>query len=143
MNQDALALLRREASAQLSAYRQSNVRGVPRRGGGVHTRDALWVLAITSAINHLKETNPVKARLLTRLFGLEKPIPRYQRVRERVIQLSMEYNVSETTVYAWREDLIHLVVCAAIEAGAARPFGIQVPSEADGAAEPDLPSADR
>ena len=61
---------------------------------------------------------------MCRLFGLETAIPRNQATRTRMILLGQELNVSESTLYKWREDIFEIVLYAAIEAGLLSPFGL-------------------
>lgn len=93
--------------------------------GAERERAMAWGLAIEGARAFLFETMPEKERAMTRLFGLDTPIPRYQQARARMIRLSMELHVSEPTLYKWREDILQIVLAAAIEAGVIRPFGLR------------------
>ena len=61
---------------------------------------------------------------MSRLFGLDTPLPRSQPVRARMIRLSIELSVSESTLYKWREDILEIVLYAAIEAGMVGLFGL-------------------
>ena len=61
---------------------------------------------------------------MTRLFGLETPLPRNQPTRARMIRLGVEMSVSESTLYKWREDIFEIVLYAAIEYGLIHPFGL-------------------
>ena len=62
---------------------------------------------------------------MTRLFGLEAPLPRGQPMRARLIRLCTEMSVSESTLYKWREDILEIVLYAAMEAGVVGLFGIR------------------
>jgi len=62
---------------------------------------------------------------MCRLFGLETPVPRNQPTSERMIKLSIDLSVGESTLYKWREDILEIVLYAAIEAGLISPFGIR------------------
>ena len=84
-----------------------------------------WVRAIDSARMYLRAQNPAKERFMTRLFGLETPLPRGQPTRARMIRLSEEMCVSESTLYKWREDILEIVLYAAMEAGVIGLFGIR------------------
>ena len=72
---------------------------------------------------------------MSRLFGLDTPIPRNQHMRARMIQLGEELAVSESTLYKWREDLFEIVLYAAIESGLICPFGLAIPPERAGERE--------
>ena len=73
---------------------------------------------------------------MTRLFGLETPLPRSQPMRARLIRLSGELSVSESTLYKWREDILEIVLYAAMEAGVVGLFGIRSEAERDAAQMP-------
>ena len=62
---------------------------------------------------------------MVRLFGLETPVPRSRSTRERMLKLAMELCVSESTLYKWREDVLEIVLYAAIDAGVVSPFGLR------------------
>ena len=124
MNQDPIRPIRREAKRRLMNYRRTAGRWLRGSVSAEDARQTQWNLAVEHAMRVLKLQSPVKARLFSRLFGLETPIPRGSDMRERVIRLSMDFHVAESTVYAWREDGVQLVVSAAIEAGICAPFGI-------------------
>jgi hypothetical protein len=122
----SLPHLRAEAKRQLINYRRNNSR--------VYRSNALraegwallaWVRAIDSARMYLRAQNPAKERYMSRLFGLDAPLPRGQPVRARLIRLSAEMNVSESTLYKWREDILEVVLYAAMEAGVVGLFGLR------------------
>lgn len=130
-----LQRLRSEAKRQLLNYRKNNARAyqdpeLRAKGGAVLG----WVRAIDAARAYFRTTDPLKERFMCRLFGLEKPIPRNQSTRLRMMQLELDLSVSESTLYKWREDIFEIVLYAAIESGLIRPFGLDLPqtkSEAD------------
>ncbi len=126
MKTNTLPRLRAEAKRQLLNYRRNHSRvyrcATLREEGGVMLG---WVRAIDAARAYLRAENPTKERFMSRLFGLETPLPRGQPVRARMIRLSMDLCVSESTLYKWREDILNLVLYAAIEAGLTCLFGPQ------------------
>ncbi|MPN56869.1 hypothetical protein SDC9_204562 [bioreactor metagenome] len=73
---------------------------------------------------------------MTRLFGLETPLPRSQPMRARMIRLGGELSVSESTLYKWREDILEIVLYAAMEAGVVGLFGIRSEVEREAAQMP-------
>lgn len=84
-----------------------------------------WVAAIDGARALLRRTYPLKERFMARCFGLDIPIPRSQGVKARLIKLSMDLHISQSTLYKWREDAIALTLYGAIEAGVVRPYGLR------------------
>lgn len=122
--------LRRQAKAQLLTYRRVKGKLAARELKGPERETAKgWICAIDAARRMLAANLPEKERAMNRLFGLDVPIPRYQPTRERVVKLAMDFCISESTLYAWREDLLSLVLMAAAELGVIAPFGLR----ADGA----------
>ena len=122
----SLQALRTEAKKQLLHYRRNNSRvyrsTAIRSEGGVMLG---WVRAIDVARGYLRAVNPQKERYMARLFGLDAPLPRGQPVRARLVRLCAEMNVSESTLYKWREDILEIVLYAAMEAGVIGLFGIR------------------
>lgn len=107
----SLPQLRAEAKRQLLNYRRNNSRVY--RGSAIRAEGGAmlaWVRAIDSARLFLRAQNPAKERYMTRLFGLEAPLPRSQPMRARMIRLSVEMSVSESTLYKWREDILEIVL---------------------------------
>ena len=126
----SLPRLRAEAKRQLNNYRKNTARiyrcpALRAEGGAVLE----WIRAIDAARAYFRATNPTKERFMSRLFGLDTPIPRNQHMRARMIQLAEELAVSESTLYKWREDLFEIVLYAAIESGLICPFGLAIPPE--------------
>lgn len=126
----SLPQLRAEAKRQLMNYRRNNSRvyrssAIRAEGGEM----LAWIRAIDSARIYLRAQNTAKERYMTRLFGLETPLPRSQPMRARLIRLSEEMCVSESTLYKWREDILEVVLYAAMEAGVIGLFGIRAAQE--------------
>jgi hypothetical protein len=122
----SLPQLRAEAKRQLLNYRRNNSRVY--RGSAIRAEGGemlAWVRAIDSARMYLRAQNPAKERFMTRLFGLETPLPRSQPTRARMIRLGQEMCVSESTLYKWREDILEIVLYAAMEAGVVGLFGLR------------------
>ena len=122
----SLLQLRAEAKRQLLNYRRNNSRvyrsNAIRAEGGTMLA---WIRSIDSARMYLRAQNPAKERYMCRLFGLETPLPRGQPIRARLIRLTVEMSVSESTLYKWREDILEIVLYAAMEAGVVGLFGIR------------------
>ena len=120
-----LPRLRAEAKRQLLNYRRNQSR-VYRPAALRAERGSVrgWTRAIDAARAYFRTENPLKERFMSRLFGLDTPLPRSQPVRARMIRLSIELSVSESTLYKWREDILEIVLYAAIEAGMVGLFGL-------------------
>lgn len=136
-----LPCLRAEAKRQLLGYRRNQSRAyraaaLREMGGSVLG----WVRAINAARAYFHAINPVKERFMCRLFGLETPLPRSQPVRARMIRLSMELSVSESTLYKWRDDIIEIVLYAAIEYGVVALFGAEAIAECGDGAQLEIPA---
>ncbi len=126
----SLPRLRAEAKRQLLNYRRNNSRIY--RGSAIRAEGGAmlaWIRAIDSARAYLRLQHPAKERYMTRLFGLETPLPRSQPTRARMINLGAEMSVSESTLYKWREDILEIVLYAAMEAGVVGLFGIRAEAE--------------
>jgi len=139
MKSISIPQLRTEAKRQLLNYRRNHSRlyrsTAIRAEGGTMLG---WIRAIDSARMYLRAQSLAKERYMCRLFGLESPLPRGQPMRARMIHLSAEMSVSESTLYKWREDIFEIVLYAAMEAGVVSLFGIrevgQVPAIQEGKA---------
>ena len=114
--------------AELEVYRyrdnQAYVRGVldsGGTGGERMQRSARWVLAVDYAKTYLERNDPQKALFFKRLFGLDEPRSR-RRERSTVLSLSFELNVTTTTLYKWKAETLSLVLLAAAQTGALRPY---------------------
>ncbi|MEZ4626850.1 MAG: hypothetical protein R2912_01665 [Eubacteriales bacterium] len=138
MKEITLPRLRAEAKRQLLDYRRNHSRSFRSRAPRAERGAILgWQRAIDATRAYLREENPVKERFMSRIYGLDAPLPRSQPVRARMIRLSFELNVSESTLYKWREDILEVVLYAAIEAGLIGLFGTRalMPEEQDEANE--------
>lgn len=121
----SLSRLRAEAKRQLYNYRKNTARVY--RSPALRAENGAvleWIRAIDAARAYFRNMDPTKERFMCRLFGLETAIPRNQATRTRMILLGQELNVSESTLYKWREDIFEIVLYAAIEAGLLCPFGL-------------------
>jgi hypothetical protein len=141
MKASTLPRLRAEAKRQLLGYRRNQsraYRGAKLREEGGYARG--WARAINAARAYLGSTHPAKERFMSRLFGLETPLPRSQPMRARLIHLSAELSVSESTLYKWREDIMEIVLYAAFEYGLVGLFGARSGmAEGCGRAKPEKP----
>ena len=139
----SLPQLRAEAKRQLINYRRNNSRVY--RGSAIRAEGGAmlaWIRAIESARAYLRVQSPAKERFMTRLFGLDTPLPRSQPTRARMMRLSQELNVSESTLYKWREDILEIVLYAAMEAGVVGLFRIRMEEEQKPAQEQESTALD-
>ena len=134
MNRITVPRLRAEAKKQLLCYRRNKSRAYKNEAQRAERDQEGWTRAIDEARAYFRAVNPTKERFMCRMFGLETPVPRCRSARERMIKLGMELTVSESTLYKWREDILEIVLYAAIEAGLITPFGIRA-----GERDPEIP----
>jgi hypothetical protein len=136
MKANPLPRLRDEVKRQLFNYRRNQSRAY--RGAALRAEGGYmigWVRAIDATRLYFRTVNPLKERFMCRLFGLETPLPRSQPPRARMIRLSEELCVAESTLYKWQEDIVEIALYAAIEYGLVSLFGLRAEKEqADGKA---------
>ena len=82
-----------------------------------------WIAAIDDARTRLRDSRPERERFLVGCYGLDMPRPRGMQMRARLISMSMELNMAESTMYKWRENVLDTVVFCALRTGALKPFG--------------------
>ena len=130
MSRITVPRLRAEAKKQLLCYRKNKTRAGRAEYQRSHGTDPSgWVRAVDEARAYFHATDLTKERFMVRLFGLETPLPRSRSTRERMMKLAIELCVSESTLYKWREDVLEIVLYAAIEAGVVSPFGLRGEAE--------------
>ena len=130
MSRITVPRLRAEAKKQLLCYRKNKTRAGRAEYQRSHGTDPSgWVRAVDEARAYFHATDLTKERFMVRLFGLETPLPRSRSTRERMMKLAMELCVSESTLYKWREDVLEIVLYAAIDAGVVSPFGLRGEAE--------------
>lgn len=110
--------LRNEVNYQLLTYRR-NLERLSGHGLTDGEREMLtgWCEVIARVYGGLKKSDREKARAMVRLFGLYAPVPRYKGTMQRILRLTIEFNVSESTLYRWRSEIIQMTMLAAMEAG--------------------------
>ena len=126
MQTTPLPRLRAEAKRQLYNYRKNTARAYrsPAQRAEQATEQQ-WIRAIDAARSYFHTKDPIKERFMVRLFGLETAVPRKQLTRARMIQLEQDLCVTVSTLYKWREDILEIVLYAAIESGLLCPFGLE------------------
>lgn len=124
MNVSSIPRMRAEVTKQLLNYRRNkarvNKRSVGRPIGGTLRG---WVHTIDAARAYIRKRDPQKERFLCRLYGLESPIPQRISSQQRLLRIRQDFAVAESTLYKWREEVLQIVLYAAIEAGLMQPFG--------------------
>lgn len=81
-----------------------------------------WVWAIEQARSLLERESPLKAELMDLLFFTDTGDTPSDCCRRRD-DLAEQLHVSEATLYRWRDDIMQLVMAAAIEVGVLSPCG--------------------
>jgi hypothetical protein len=120
---------KRLAEQEVYRYRDNAayVRGVldgGGTGGERMQRCARWVLAVDYTKAYLERSDPQKAQFFKQLFGLDAPRTR-RREERTILSLSFELNVTTTTLYKWKAELLSLVLIAAAQTGALRPYSTE------------------
>ena len=93
------------------------------KGGEKMYHCAKWVLAVEYAESYLKKRDPLKARFFSSLYGLDGTRRRGSEART-IIALSIELDTSTATLYRWKNEALSLVLLAAAQTGALRPYTI-------------------
>ena len=112
--------LHKAVLARLNEYRKAAHQR--KKGASCDARTQLWLDVIEHAYALLCTEEPIKARLMSRLFGLEHPVPRRKGANERIRSLAIELCCSEATLYNWRDEIVTLVLLGGIEAGLIRLY---------------------
>ena len=122
-----LADAREEATQRLINYRADR-QLIHKAGKGTRrqaARLARWARAIQEVRTMYEQTQPEKGRAMDRLFGLTHAVPKCQSNRKRMLRLSMDFHISESTIYKWRDEIVMATLLAAVEAGAFKPYGMK------------------
>ena len=81
-----------------------------------------WVWAVERVRADLSAKAPEKERFFARLYHLDGTVPGTPGRNSDVIKLSMELNVSPSTLYKWREGILADLLMAAVQAGVLKPY---------------------
>ena len=87
-----------------------------------YAEKAGWVWAVERVRADLKAKEPEKERFFARLYHLDQPMSGHPGRGSEIIKLSMDMNVSTSTLYKWREMILADLLLAAVQAGVLRPF---------------------
>ena len=93
-------------------------RPLPRK----YVEKAGWVWAVERVRADLKAKDPEKERFFARLYHLDAPVSGHPGRGSEVLKLSMELNVSPSTLYKWREMILADLLLAAVQTGVLRPY---------------------
>ena len=124
-----LKAMKRIAEREIFRYRDNRayMQGVLDASGsremGKFGERAAWVMAVEYAKAYLEDTDPAKASFFSGFYHLDRP-QRKNRPKVTMTAIAMQLHVSESTLYHWRSEALSIVVMAAIQTGALRPYGI-------------------
>ena len=79
-----------------------------------------WVNAIDDVLAYLLRYAPEKERFFRLCYGIDGG--RKQHDRKGMVSLSFAFHVSQSTLYQWKNDVLSLLLLAAAENGALKPF---------------------
>ena len=81
-----------------------------------------WVWAVERVRADLKAKEPEKEQFFARLYHLDEPTSGTPGRGSEIMKLSLDMNVSPSTLYKWREMILADVLMAAVQIGVLRPF---------------------
>ena len=87
-----------------------------------YAEKAGWVWAVERVRADLAAKDPEKERFFARLYQLDRPTPGTPGRESLIMKLSLELNVSPSTLYKWREAILADLLLAAVQAGVLKPF---------------------
>ena len=87
-----------------------------------YVEKAGWVWAVERVRADLQRKDPEKERFFARLYHLDSPCPGKPGRGSEIMKLSLDMNVSPSTLYKWRELILADLLMAAVQAGVLRPF---------------------
>ena len=79
-----------------------------------------WVRAIERVLLHLSKNDPEKERFFRLCYGIDDGRKQYD--KKGMLSLSFAFHVSQSTLYQWRNEVLSLLLIAAAETGALKPF---------------------
>ena len=87
-----------------------------------YVEKAGWVWAVERVRADLKAKEPEKERFFAQLYHLDEPTSGHPGRGSEIMKLTLELNVSPSTLYKWRETILADLLLAAVQAGVLRPF---------------------
>lgn len=79
-----------------------------------------WVKAVETVLGYLKRHDPERERFFRLCYGVDGGKKRYD--RKGLVSLTFTFHVSQSTLYQWRNDVLSLLLIAAAQTGALKPF---------------------
>ena len=110
----------RENLSYLKGYAAAAAAGRPLPGK--YVEKAGWVWAVERVRADLEAKEPEKERFFARLYHLDAPCRGNPGRGNEIMKLSLELNVSPSTLYKWREGILADLLMAAVQAGVLKPF---------------------
>ena len=119
---------KRIAEREAKRYRENKafMRGVMDAGASDSPRyrqKMKWVTAVDCVLAYLKQTDAEKERFFRLCYGIDGT--RMRLGEKAMVAMSFEFHVSITTMYRWRSEQASLLVIAAAQTGALRPYGTE------------------
>ena len=87
-----------------------------------YVEKAGWVWAVERVRTDLKAKEPEKERFFARLYHLDESGSGHPGRGSEIMKLSLELNVSPSTLYKWREMILADLLMAAVQAGVLKPY---------------------
>ncbi len=87
-----------------------------------YVEKAGWVWAVERVRADLKAKEPEKERFFAQLYHLDGPVGGHPGRGSEIMKLSLELNVSPSTLYKWREMILADLLMAAVQSGVLRPY---------------------
>ncbi|MBR0507291.1 MAG: hypothetical protein IJJ86_01630 [Clostridia bacterium] len=79
-----------------------------------------WTDAVDAVCAHLHRNDPEKERFFRAYCGIGEP--RIKRRNDSAVSVAMRLNISTSTLYKWRGEVLTLVLLAAAQNGVLKPF---------------------
>ena len=119
---------KRIAEQEARRYRDNRafIQGVLDSGGDGSDRYRMkqkWVLAVAYVLAYLHRTDAAKERFFRLCYGIDGT--QKQLNEKSMVALSFVCNASVNTLYRWRSEQTTLLLIAAAQTGALRPYGIE------------------
>ena len=103
--------------------RKAFLKGVKDAGGGMTSRAVQyerWVRAVEAVLQYLRRYDPEKERCFRLCFGLDDG--QALRGTKGMVSLSFQFHAGLSTLYEWKNEMLSLLLLAAVQTGALIPF---------------------